>query len=95
MAANAQTKREVQADNDYYRITKWTLPALGTTGRHPHQFRATILPWTIAQPLLRRDGREQHVDFVAGQAHEIEPGSDDELVNTTEHEVSFLAIEFK
>jgi quercetin dioxygenase-like cupin family protein len=94
MMAIAQATPDMQADNDLYRITKWTLPSGATTGPYPHGFRATILPSTSGQLLCKSDGQEQPIDLVAGQPVEIARGAK-ELVNANEHEVAITMIEFK
>ncbi len=94
MMAIAQATPDVQADNDLYRITKWTLPSGATTGPDPHGFKATILPSTPGQLLCKSDGQEHHIELVAGQPVEIARGAT-ELVNRNEHEVAFTMIEFK
>ena len=94
MMAIAQATPDIRADNNHYRITRWTLPSRATTEPYPHGFRATILPSTPGQLLCNSSGQEQHIDLVAGQPIEIVSRSR-ELVNTTEHEVAFTMIEFK
>jgi hypothetical protein len=72
MEATTQAVRDVQSDNDYYRVTRWTLPAGATTGPDDEEHKATILPSASGQLLLKKLGGEQRVDAVAGQPIEIE-----------------------
>ena len=95
MDATTQAMRDVRSDNPYYRVTRWVLPAGATTGQDQDQHRATILPSATGQLLLKKQDGEQHMEAVAGQPLEIEPGVGRELFNTSEHELSFTMIEFK
>jgi hypothetical protein len=95
MAAVSQTIRDVQANNDHYRVTNWTLPPGATTGLPSHEFSATLLSTTTGQLLLKRNGREQLIDVVAWQPREIEGGPNNELVNTSRNEFTFTIMEYK
>jgi hypothetical protein len=95
MDATTRARREVQSDNDYYRVTRWILPAGATTGPDVDEHRATILPSAPGKLLLKKQGREQRIDAVAGQPLEIERGTSRELVNRSEHDLTFTMIEFK
>lgn len=95
MSSTGQVVRNVQADNPYYRITKWALPAGGTTGIQPGAFKSTIMSGRAGQLLLRNKNGEQRLDLDPGQPVEIGTGADQELVNTTDDEVELTVIEFK
>jgi hypothetical protein len=95
MNAAAQVVRDVQSENQYYRVTRWVLPAGATTGPDQNEHRATILPSATGRVLLKKPDGEQCIRAVAGQPIEIERGTGRELVNGSEHALSFTMIEFK
>lgn len=95
MDATTQAVRDVQSDNDYYRVTRWILPAGATTGLGDDEHQATILASASGQLLLRKLDGEQRIDAAAGQPIKFERGTSRELVNRSKHDLSFTLIEFK
>ena len=95
MTSTWQVVRKIQADNPYYRVTKWVLSAGGTTGLQPCALKSTITSTRTGQLLLRNGDGEEHLDLEPGQPVEIGRGADQELINTAEHGMEFTMIEFK
>ena len=95
MSSTGEVVRDVQANNPYYRITKWVLPAGATTGSPPCAFKSTIMAARTGRLLLRNGDGEKHLDLNPGQPVEIGRGADQELINTTEHDIELTMIEFK
>jgi hypothetical protein len=93
--STGQMVRNVQENNPHYRITKWVLPAGGATGVQPCAFKSTIMATRTGQLLLRNIDGERYLDVSPGQPVEIGRGADQELINTTGHEMELTMIEFK
>jgi hypothetical protein len=63
MSSTGQVVRNIQADNPYYRVTKWVLPAGGTTSLQPCAFKSTITSTRTGQLLMRNGDGEEHLDL--------------------------------
>jgi hypothetical protein len=95
MGATTQAVWNAQANNPYYRVRELTLPALTSTVLQRFEFRTTFPPHTTGHLLLKSQGQERDTEIITGRLIEFESGTECELVNTTDQELSFTVMEFK
>ncbi len=86
----------VEIDNEFCIVTRWTFPPQTATGWHRHEKDYVVMP-TISGRLtiVHADGSEVETEMVAGQPYARNVGVEHDVQNRSEMVVEFLEVEIK
>lgn len=86
----------VQVDDDRFRVTEWRFPPGSETGWHRHDMDYVVVPMTTGKLLLQTpDGESITSHLTAGQSYTRRAGNEHNVINPSQHEFVFVAIEAK
>ena len=86
----------VQAENTRTRVTEWRFAPGAETGFHRHEYDYVIVPVTTGRlRLVGADGSEHVAELEAGVSYFREAGVEHNVFNASDHEFSFVEVEFK
>ena len=85
----------VQQDDSTIRITRWDFPTGAVTGWHRHEWPYFVI--MLTDGILRiHDGKlAKDVPLVAGQSYMRLAGIEHDVMNGSEHPITFVEIEVK
>jgi beta-alanine degradation protein BauB len=73
---------EVQLENDWFRVTRWTIDPGGAIPMHRHDHEYVVVPLvTDTMHVVTADGTEIVAEFVAGQSYSRPAGSEHTVEN--------------
>jgi beta-alanine degradation protein BauB len=85
----------VRLDDSAVRIAQWDFPVGAATGWHEHGWPYIVVMLTDGK-LRLHDGKEmREVSLVAGQSYRRPAGIKHDVMNGSDHPVSFVEIEIK
>ncbi len=85
----------VVIDNDRVRVTRWHFAPGAATGWHVHEFDYVIVPLTDGTlELVEPDGTSDS-HLTVGAPYFREAGVEHDVVNTNDHDFTFVEIELK
>ncbi|SJN10164.1 Protein export cytoplasm protein SecA ATPase RNA helicase (TC 3.A.5.1.1) [Leucobacter sp. 7(1)] len=75
---------EVQLENEYFRVTQWTIEPGGVIPMHRHDYEYVVVPMvTDTMHVTNADGSEIVANLVAGQSYTRSAGSEHQVENRT------------
>ncbi|GAA1618184.1 cupin domain-containing protein [Leucobacter chromiireducens] len=78
---------EVQLENEYFRVTQWTIEPGGVIPMHRHDYEYVVVPMvTDTMHVTNADGSEIVAELVAGQSYTRSAGSEHQVENRTSTE---------
>ena len=85
----------VLIDNDRVRVTRWRFAPGAATGWHVHEYDYVIVPLTagtleLVEPECTRDSH-----LTVGAPYFREAGVEHDVVNTNDHDFTFIEIEMR
>ena len=85
----------VLIDNDRVRVTRWRFAPGAATGWHVHEYDYLIVPLTAGTlELVEPEGtRDSHL--TVGAPYFREAGVEHDVVNTNDHDFTFIEIEMR
>ena len=85
----------VLIDNDRVRVTRWQFAPGAATGWHVHEWDYVIVPLTAGTlELVEPDGARDSY-LTVGAPYFREAGVEHDVVNTNEHDFTFIEIELR
>lgn len=86
---------EVQLENEYFRVTKWTIEPGGVIPMHRHDYEYVVVPMvTDRMHVANADGSEIVAELVTGQSYTRPGGAEHEVSNPySEQDVVFVEVE--
>lgn len=73
---------EVQLENEFFRVTKWTIQPGGVIPMHRHDHEYVVVPMvTDRMHVVTADGEEIVADLVAGRSYTRSAGSEHQVEN--------------
>ena len=85
----------VQVDNDRVRITRWDFAPGATTGWHEHGWPYCVVMVTDGTLAVHDGERVSRTSLAAGQSYARPAGIKHDVMNDTDHPLSFVEIEIK
>jgi quercetin dioxygenase-like cupin family protein len=85
----------VLEDTGQHRITRWDFPPGGATGWHRHEWSYFVT--MVTDGILRVHNGTDVVDvpLAAGQSYARPPGIEHDVMNGSDHPITFVEIEIK
>jgi quercetin dioxygenase-like cupin family protein len=85
----------VQLENEFFRVTKWTIEPGGAIPMHRHDFEYVVVPVVDAQmSVVSPDGTEFVAHITTGESYTRAAGSEHRIENrSSEVTVEFVEIE--
>lgn len=85
----------VQLENEFFRVTEWTIQPGGVIPMHRHDFEYVVVPMvTDKMHVVQADGGEIVAELVAGQSYTRPAGSEHQVENRTSgSDIVFVEIE--
>ena len=78
---------EVQLENEYFRVTQWTIEPGRVIPMHRHDYEYVVVPMvTDTMHVTNADGSEIVAELVAGQSYTRSAGSEHQVENRTSTE---------
>lgn len=75
---------EVQLENEYFRVTQWTIEPGGVIPMHRHDYEYVVVPLvTDTMHVTNADGSEIVAELVTGQSYTRSAGSEHQVENRT------------
>ncbi|MFV8162742.1 cupin domain-containing protein [Mycobacterium sp. 134] len=89
------SRGEVQLENDWFRVTKWTIEPGGAIPMHRHEHEYVVVPMvTDTMHVVTADGIEIVAELVAGQSYSRPAGSEHTVENRGDVEtIVFVEVE--
>lgn len=86
---------EIQLENDWFRVTKWTIDPGGAIPMHRHDHEYVVVPMvTDTMHVVTADGTEIVTELVAGQSYSRPAGSEHTVENRGERDaIVFVEVE--
>lgn len=86
---------EVQLENEFFRVTKWTIQPGGVIPMHRHDHEYVVVPMvTDRMHVVTADGEEIVADLVTGSSYTRSAGSEHQVENReSANDVVFVEIE--
>lgn len=84
-----------QLENEKVIITEWKFSPGAETGWHVHGHDYVVVPLTSGRLLLETSNGELSADLVVGQSYSREVGTEHNVINDNEFNLSFVEIELK
>lgn len=86
---------EVQLENEYFRVTQWTIEPGGVIPMHRHDYEYVVVPMvTDTMHVTNADGSEIVANLVAGQSYTRSAGSEHQVENrTSKNNIVFVETE--
>ncbi|WP_441957581.1 cupin domain-containing protein [Mycolicibacterium houstonense] len=82
MADSTGSRGEIQLENDWFRVTKWTIEPGGAIPMHRHEHEYVVVPLvTDTMHVVTADGDEIVANLVAGQSYSRPAGSEHTVEN--------------
>ncbi|SDQ12464.1 cupin domain-containing protein [Leucobacter chromiiresistens] len=73
---------EVQLENEFFRVTRWTIEAGGAIPMHRHDFEYVVVPLvTDTMHVIAADGSEIVAELTFGQSYTRPAGSEHRVEN--------------
>ena len=86
----------IQCDNKCTRVTEWRFSPGAATGYHRHEYDYVIVPITSGQlKLIGPDGSTAVSELSAGVSYFRNAGVEHDVINASDHDFSFVEVEFK
>ena len=91
----ARATSTVLIDNDRVRVTRWRFAPAAATGWHVHEYDYVIVPLTDGTlELVEPDGTSDS-HLTVGVPYFREAGVEHDVVNTNDHDFTFIEIEMR
>lgn len=86
---------EVQLENEYFRVTKWTIKPEGVIPMHRHDYEYVVVPMVEDRMhVLNSDGSEIVAELVPGKSYTRPAGSEHQVENRySDSDVVFVEVE--
>jgi len=86
---------EVQLENEFFRVTKWTIEPGGAIPMHRHDFEYVVIPLvTDSMHAVNSDGSEFLAELTAGRSYTRPAGSEHRIENRDSAEdIVFVEVE--
>lgn len=86
---------EVQLENEYFRVTQWTIEPNGVIPMHVHEHEYVVVPMvTDRMHVSNADGTEIVAELVTGQSYTRPAGSEHQVENRySDTDVVFVEVE--
>lgn len=86
---------EIQLENDWFRVTRWTIEPGGAIPMHRHDHEYVVVPLvTDTMHVVTADGVEIVAELVAGQSYSRPAGSEHTVENRGDLEsIVFVEVE--
>lgn len=86
---------ELQLENEYFRVTKWTIDPGGVIPMHKHEHPYVVVPvLTGSMTVTMADGTVLNTELITGKSYTRPEGGEHEVANHSETEtVEFVEIE--
>ena len=85
----------VQDDNERVRITRWDFAPGGSTGWHEHGLPYCVVMVTGGTLAVHDGQRVSRTTLVAGQSYTRPAGIRHDVMNESDHPLTFIEVEFK
>ena len=93
--AKEEVKQAVLVDNARVRVSELRFAPGAATGHHRHANDYVVVPITAGRLLITDSHGERHRDLATGVPYFREAGVEHDVINDSDHEVSFIKIELK
>ncbi|MCV7065884.1 cupin domain-containing protein [Mycolicibacterium farcinogenes] len=95
MADSTGSRGEIQLENDWFRVTKWTIEPGGAIPMHRHEHEYVVVPLvTETMHVVTADGDEIVANLVAGQSYSRPAGSEHTVENRGDRDsIVFVEVE--
>ena len=84
---------EIQIDNGYVRVTRWTFPPGGETGEHRHGFDYVVVPITTGALTIESADGVVTAELETSVAYNRSAGVEHNVINNNDYEFVFVEIE--
>lgn len=86
---------EVQLENEFFRVTRWTIEPGGAIPLHRHEHEYVVVPLAnCSMQVVNADGSEFAADLITGQSYTRPAGAEHRIENRSGSEtVSFAEVE--
>lgn len=86
----SQARSTIQLENEFFRVTEWTIPPGAHIPMHRHDFEYVVIPMTTSSMrVVNADGSVIDAQLVTGQSYTRAAGSEHRIEN---HHVSDVVV---